>query len=66
MYFYWAAIAMCAFVVGLGVQNGIEKGNKIFIPGIFVLLAFLAIRAAMLPGAAEGFKFLFHINRRIC
>lgn len=62
MYFYWAAIAMCAFVVGLGVQNGIEKGNKIFIPGIFVLLAFLAIRAMMLPGATEGLKFLFHVN----
>ena len=39
--------------------NTIEKVNKILMPAFFILFIFLAIRTAFLPGAIEGYKFLF-------
>ena len=42
-----------------GVQKGLERANKILIPGLFIFLCILAIRGLMLPGAGEGLKFVF-------
>ncbi|MGD9566758.1 MAG: sodium-dependent transporter [Sedimentibacter sp.] len=39
--------------------SSIEKTNKIMMPLFFILFIILAIRVAFLPGAFEGYKFLF-------
>jgi NSS family neurotransmitter:Na+ symporter len=39
--------------------DSIEKSNKIMMPAFFVLFIVLAIRVAFLPGAVEGYKFMF-------
>lgn len=42
----------------LGAKS-IEKSNKVMMPVFFVIFAILAFRVAFLPGAAEGYKFMF-------
>ena len=42
----------------LGAKS-IEKSNKIMMPVFFVIFVVLAIRVSMLPGAAEGYRFMF-------
>ena len=42
----------------LGAKS-IEKSNKVMMPVFFVVFVILAIRVSMLPGAAEGYKFMF-------
>ena len=42
----------------LGAKS-IEKSNKIMMPVFFVIFVVLAIRVSMLPGAIEGYKFMF-------
>lgn len=39
--------------------KSIEKSNKIMMPLFFVIFAVLAVRVAFLPGAGEGYKFIF-------
>ena len=45
------------FIVSKGVQNGVEKVNKYFMPALFVLFFVLIIRALTLDGAGEGVRF---------
>ena len=54
--------AMCHFVVVSGVQSGIEKTSKILIPGLFIIMIFLAVFAFFMPGATQGYKFLFAMD----
>jgi len=42
----------------LGAKS-IEKSNKIMMPVFFIIFVILAIRVSMLPGAAEGYRFMF-------
>ena len=42
----------------LGAKS-IEKSNKIMMPGFFIIFLILAVRVAFLPGAVEGYKFMF-------
>ncbi len=42
----------------LGAKS-IEMSNKIMMPVFFLIFAVLAVRVAFLPGAAEGYKFMF-------
>lgn len=42
----------------LGAKS-IERTNKIMMPLFFVIFAILAVRVAFLPGAAEGYLFMF-------
>ncbi|WP_211746893.1 sodium-dependent transporter [Paenibacillus sp. Marseille-Q4541] len=55
----WAFVAMIlvAFVVIRGISGGIEKFNKVLIPGMLALLVILMIRSVTLPGAMEGVSF---------
>ena len=39
--------------------HSIEKTNKVMMPVFFVIFVILAIRVSMLPGAVEGYKFMF-------
>ncbi|WP_334075041.1 sodium-dependent transporter [Paenibacillus sp. A14] len=51
------AILITAWVVGKGISGGIEKFNKVLIPGLIILLIVLMIRAVTLPGAGAGVSF---------
>ena len=42
----------------LGAKS-IEKSNKIMMPVFFIIFLVLAIRVAFLPGASEGYRFMF-------
>lgn len=52
-------IVTAAVILMFGATKGIEKINKVLMPSFFVLFAILAVRVAFLPGAVEGYKFLF-------
>lgn len=54
-----AVVAITVIVLLAGAAAQIEKANKILMPLFFLLFAFLAVRVLFLPGAGEGYKFLF-------
>ena len=39
--------------------HGIERSNKVMMPMFFLIFVVLAVRVAFLPGAAEGYRFMF-------
>lgn len=51
-------IAICVVILLRGVEGGIEKVNKVLMPGLFILLIALTIRSVTMPGAAEGIRYL--------
>lgn len=46
-------------VIALGVQKGIERSAKVLMPLLFLILIVLSIHSLLMPGGAEGLKFLF-------
>lgn len=56
----WHLLAII-FTISLlvtGVTNGIEKVNKIIMPGFFIMFFILMIRSITLPGASAGIRYL--------
>ena len=47
-------------VVARGIQNGIEKANKILMPALFILFIIIIIRSLTLEGAMEGVSFFLY------
>ncbi|MCB0731112.1 MAG: sodium-dependent transporter [Ignavibacteriae bacterium] len=47
-------------IVVFGVQKGIEKGSKIMMPLLFILLIGVMIRGITLEGSSAGIEFLFN------
>lgn len=60
----WIIIAalLALLIMMFGISNGIEKANKILMPALFVLLTALAVYVATLPGAADGYHYIFSFN----
>lgn len=60
----WIIIAiMVSFVImSMGVSGGIERANKIMMPILFFLLMGLGFYISTLPGASEGYKYIFTLN----
>jgi neurotransmitter:Na+ symporter, NSS family len=56
--FHLLFLLICVSVLLLGVRRGIEKGNKIMMPLLFVVLIFLAIKGLGMPDAQKGISFL--------
>ncbi len=56
------AIIVCFVIMNAGISNGIEKVNKIMMPLFFLLFIGLAIYISTLPGASEGYKYIFTID----
>ena len=52
-------ILMTHLIVARGVDKGIEKASRIMMPALFVILVVMAVRVAFMPGASEGYKFIF-------
>ncbi len=57
--FFLIAMGLCVYIISKGVVGGLEKACRIMVPAIFVLLVFLAIRAAFIPGAVKGYEYYF-------
>ncbi|TJY41779.1 sodium-dependent transporter [Cohnella pontilimi] len=55
----WQAVVMIisGWVIAKGVSGGIEKFNKILIPGFLIILLILMARSLTLPGAGQGVEF---------
>ena len=49
-------------IMSFGISKGIEIANKILMPLLFGLLVVLAIYIATLPGAGDGYKYIFTFN----
>lgn len=54
-------VVVTLLTITLGAET-IETTNKIMMPLFFILFVILAIRIALLPGAFDGYKFLFVPN----
>ena len=52
-------LVLALVVMVAGVSGGIEKINKVMMPLFFLLFLIMAVRVAFLPGASEGYKYLF-------
>ena len=46
-------------VTALGVSDGVERANKIFLPLLVLMFIILVVRALLLPGAGKGLNALF-------
>lgn len=56
--FHFFFLLACIGVLLLGVRAGIERGNKIMMPMLFVVLVFLAFWGLSMPNASKGLTFL--------
>lgn len=56
------AIAVSVIIMALGVAGGIEKACKVLIPALFGVFLVLAVYIAFLPGAADGYKYIFTLD----
>lgn len=61
---FWHSLFMLltAGVVLGGVSGGIERANRIMMPGLFLILVFLVIYGALAADLAGAWHFLFHFN----
>lgn len=58
--FYTAVFVLITHVIVMfGVRKGLERTSKVMMPALFIMLAVLAVRSAFMPGAAQGYEFLF-------
>lgn len=62
IFFALVFLAICAVVIIKGVEGGIEKFNKVGMPALFVILIVLFVRAATLPGAGDGLRYMLSID----
>lgn len=54
-----AVVLIVCLVLMFGVTAGIERVSKVLMPLFYVLFLALALWVALLPGAGEGYRFLF-------
>lgn len=54
-----AALFLTLIVMVAGISAGIEKVNKFMMPAFFAMFLILAVRVAFLPGAMDGYVYLF-------
>lgn len=53
------ALGLTFLVMISGISRGIERVNKVMMPLFFLLFLILAVRVVTLPGALEGYRYLF-------
>lgn len=47
------------YIVSRGVKKGIESFGKVAMPALFFIVVVIAVYVAFLPGAADGYRYLF-------
>lgn len=59
--YFWHIIGLvcCFAIMSFGISRGIEKLNSIIMPLFFVLFIGIAVYIAFLPGAMDGYRFMF-------
>ncbi len=58
--FFFLFMVLTMVIVFAGVRNGIERGSKILMPILFILLVILMFRGLTLEGAGRGMEFLWN------
>lgn len=60
----WLIIAVVAtlLIMIFGIAKGIERVNKVLMPLLFGLFLCLGVYVFTLPGASEGYKYIFTLN----
>ena len=56
------AVAVSFFIMSFGIAGGIEKANKVMMPALFFLFVVLGVYICTLPGASEGYKYIFTLK----
>ncbi len=51
-------MVLTVYIVRGGISSGIERWNKVLMPGLFLILIGLMIRSLMSPGAGQALRFL--------
>ena len=59
-----AGLAITFIIMVLGISNGIERINKLIMPLFFFLFFGLAVYMAFQPHAADGYRYIFRIDRK--
>lgn len=61
---FWQVIGMAVTLVimALGVGGGIEKANKVMMPLFFCMFIGLGIYISTLPGASDGYRYIFVLD----
>ena len=57
-----AFLALTAGVILFGVEKGIERISKFLMPTLFILMLCLIVRGLTLPGAWDGFVYMFKFD----
>ena len=60
----WQIVGMAVTlaIMAFGIGKGIEKANKVMTPLFFALFVGLAVYLAVLPGAAEAYRYIFVLD----
>lgn len=58
--FHFLFLVFCVGVLYLGVRQGIERGNKIMMPLLFLVLIVLVVKGLTMSKASQGLAFLFN------
>lgn len=60
----WQVIGLIAsmLIMAAGIAGGIEKANKVMMPVLFFLFVALGIYVFTLPGATNGYSYIFTLN----
>lgn len=61
---FWLVTALVVnfAIMAFGVAGGIERANKVMMPVLFFLFAALGIYISTLPGASEGYRYIFTLD----
>lgn len=59
---FWTVVIvlLTGGIVYRGVEKGIEKASNLMMPLLFVLLVAMVVNSLLMPGAADGLRFLFY------
>ncbi len=57
--FHLLFLVICTGILYFGVRKGIERGTKIMMPMLFLVLGLLVIKGLTLPNASQALSFLF-------
>jgi len=57
--FHFLSISIGALIIARGITRGVERANKVLIPGLALLLVIALVRGLTLPGAFAGLQFFF-------
>ena len=57
------ALAACFVIMAFGISSGVEKAAKVMMPLFFFMFLGLAVYLVFQPGAMEGYKYIFRIEK---